>query len=318
MASNVAPPKNTGGGGFVFEDDVCSLLLATMLVGEPIFGAESGPPVRLDFQTRPDGWFLDDVLVTTAVGATCHRFALSVKSNAQFTATAAPSDFVTAAWEQWLHIGAAVFDVTLDFMGLVTAPLSGAAAASVSGLTEKARANDPTLLPSRLATPSWASADERALFETFSCPASLGQSTLNVDTARLLQRLRFIQHDFGAVVSVSQNHALELCRRATRNQTAADAQMLWSILRGIAAELRPQAGSLTLLGLVDRLRARVALVDHPDHAGDWGTLDARSAREAGLVRDSIADRVRLPRDEHVAGAVHTCSISAPLSTNRAR
>lgn len=149
--SNVAPPKNTGGGGFVFEDDVCAWLLAAMLVGEPVFSVENGPPVRLDFQTRPDGWFLDDVLVTTASDAPRHRLALSVKSYAQFTATSAPSDFVAVAWEQWLHIGSNVFDVSHDFMGLVTAPFSGAAASSVSGLTEKARVNDPTLFPWRLA-----------------------------------------------------------------------------------------------------------------------------------------------------------------------
>lgn len=304
MASNVAPPKNTGGGGFAFENDVCAWLLSAMLVAEPVFGVESGPPIRLDFQTRPDGWFLDDVLVTTAVGATHHRFALSVKSNAQFTATSAPSDFVSAAWEQWLHIGSNIFDLTVDFMGLVTAPLSGAAASSVSGLTAKARVNDPALLAARIATPNWASADERALFETFSCPASLGRPTTDVDTARILQRLRFIQHDFGAVASESQNRALELCRRAVRSKSAVDAQRLWSILREIATELR-LAGSLTLFGLIDRLRSRIALADYPDHAGDWVILDARSAREAGLVRDAIADRIRLPRAERVAEIVQS-------------
>lgn len=41
MASNVAPPKNTGGGGFVFEDDVCAWMLACMLSGEPVFDVES-------------------------------------------------------------------------------------------------------------------------------------------------------------------------------------------------------------------------------------------------------------------------------------
>lgn len=305
MASNVAPPKNTGGGGFVFEDDVCAWLLAAMLVGEPVFEVDCGPPLRLDFQTRADGWFLDDVLVTTAVGTTRHRFALSVKSNAQFTATSAPSDFVAAGWEQWLRIGSTVFDATLDFLGLVSAPLSGAAAHSVSGLIEKARANDPSLLPSRLTTPNWASADERELFASFACPASLEHTTTDVDIARLLQRLRFIQRDFGAVASDSQNRALELCQRAVRSQTIADAQTLWSILRELVSELRPQAGSLTLFDLVDRMRARVALADYPDHRGDWATLDARSTREAGLVRASVADRVHLPRDEHVAGVIRS-------------
>lgn len=307
MATNVAPPKNTGGGGFVFEDDVCAWLLASMLVGEPVFGVDCGPPIRLDFQTRPDPdvWFLDDVLVTTSIAAVRHRFALSVKSNTQFTATSAPSDFVAAAWEQWLHIGSTIFDASLDFMGLVTAPLSGAARSSVSGLIEKARANDPSLLPARLKTPNWANSDERSLFASFACPASLGQVTTEEDTVRLLQRLRFIQRDFGAVASESQNSALELCRRVVRTQTMDDAQILWGILREIASELRPKAGSLTLFELVDKLRARITLADYPDHRGDWATLDARSTREAALVRASIADRICLPRDEQVAGIIQS-------------
>lgn len=312
MTSNVAPPKNTGGGGFVFEDDVCAWLLAAMLVGEPVFGVDSGPPVRLDFQTRPDGWLLDDVLVTTAVGAARHRFALSVKSSAQVTATSAPSDFVAAAWEQWLHVGSAVFDASLDFIGLVTAPLSGAAASAVSGLTEKARENDPALFPARLATPQWANADERALFASFACPASVGQAMAE-DTARLLQRTRFIQHDFGAIASESESRALELCRRAVRSQTAVDAQILWSILRELANELRPKAGSITLNGLIERLRSRVALADYPDYARDWATLDARSRREAALVRDSIADRVRLPRSEQVAAVIQSIASNAQVA-----
>jgi hypothetical protein len=313
MASNVAPPKNTGGGGFVFENDVCAWLLASMLAGDPVFGVDYGPAVRIDFQTRPDGWFLDDVLVTTSLGAIHHHFALSVKSNAQFTATSAPSDFVALAWEQMLHIGSSTFDDTVDFMGLVTAPLSGAATHSLSGLAEKVRANDPNLFSSRLATPNWASADERHLFASFACPESLGRATTDADTARLLQRLRFIQRDFGFATSEWQNRALELCRLAVRSQTMADAQTLWSILRELASELRPQAGSLTLFDLVDRLRARVVLDDYPDHRGDWAKLDARSTREAGLVRASIADRVQLRRDEHVAEVIRTIAANVQFA-----
>lgn len=303
MATEVAPPKNTGGGGFVFEDDVCAWLLASILVGEAVFGADCGAPVRIDSQTRPDGWFLDDVLVTTAVGATQHRFAFSVKSNVQFTASSAPSDFVAAAWEQWLHIGSTVFDAERDFMGLVTAPLSGAAANSVEGLTRKARLIDPALFVARIATPKWTTDDQRSLFSSFACPPAISQTTTDMDTARLLQRLRFVQRDFGAVASESQNGALELCRRAVRSHNAVDAQALWSILREVTSELRPQAGSLTLSGLIDRLRTRVLLADYPDHARDWTTLDARSAREVELVRDSIADRVRLPREVQVTAVI---------------
>ena len=65
MAQKISSPKNTAGAGFVFEDDVCAWLMACMLAGKSVFGPEYGPPIRLDFQTRPAGWFLDDVLVTT-------------------------------------------------------------------------------------------------------------------------------------------------------------------------------------------------------------------------------------------------------------
>lgn len=305
MASKVAPPKNTGGGGFVFEDDVCAWLLASMLVGERIFGTKCGALVRVDFQTRPDGWFIDDVLVTTALGERRHRFALSLKSNAQFTAKAAPSDFVKDAWEQWFQVGSAAFDAASDFMVLVTAPLSGAAANSIRGLSEKSQVNDPSLFPARLATPNWSSDNERSLFASFSCPAALGRATTYEDTARLLQRLRFLSRDFGILPSDSENTALELCRRAVRSHTAVDAQDLWNILRKIASALRPQAGSLTLIDLINQLRAQVLLAEYPDHAEDWTTLDSRSAREVKLVRDSIANRIHLSREGQVNAVIES-------------
>ena len=297
MARNVAAPKNTGGGGFVFEDDVCAWLLACMLSGESMFDPELGIPVRVDFQTRPDGWFLDDALVTTISGTVQHRFALSIKSNAQFTASTAPADFVACAWEQWLHVGSSVFLRDQDFMGLVTAPLSGAAAAAVSGLVAKARAADPAAFPSRLATPEWASEDERRLFASFACPTTVTtpSTPTAVDTASLLQRLRFLQHDFGATGAESLTRALGLCRTCVRSGSISDAEALWHLLRGIAAELRPLAGSITLQRLVERLRHRVRLADYPDHTADWTSLDARSKRDASQVADAIAGRVRLPR-----------------------
>jgi hypothetical protein len=299
VASNVAPPSNTGGGGFVFEVDVCAFFLAAMLVGDPIFGVDRGPPVRLEFQTRPDGWFLDDVLVTTAIQASRHRFALSLKSNRQFTATSAPPEFVTAAWEQWLHIGSTVFDRSLDFIGIVTVPLSAAAGSSLSGLMEKARNNNPSKFPSRIKTPKWASANERALFSSFACPESLGQRMSDVDTACLLRRLMFLHYDFGTPTSTSHTRALEVCRRAVHSHSLNDAQALFAVLREVASEVRPRAGSLSRKGLIDRVRTRVALADYPDHARDWETLDRRSAIEVSIVRDFIADRIRISREDQV-------------------
>jgi hypothetical protein len=268
LASSVAPPKNTGGGGFVFENDVCAWLLACMLAQEPPLEPDLGSLVRVDFQTRVDGWYLDDALLTTVKGAHQHRIALSIKSNTQFTASAAPADFVQAIWEQRLHIGSSVLQVARDFLGLVTAPLSNAAAASLSGLMGKALVADPTTLPSRLVQPGWASDEERTLFASFACPSSVPAtpSPNEADTARLLQRLRFLHHDFGSVISESLKRSLALCRTSVRSRSSHDAEALWAILRTVAAELRPVAGTISLQQLVERLRSQVSLADHPDHA----------------------------------------------------
>ncbi|NOU30376.1 MAG: ATP-binding protein, partial [Polyangiaceae bacterium] len=268
-----------------------------MLADEPPFDVALGPPVRVDFQTRVDGWFLDDALVTTATAVGQHRFALSIKSNQQFTASCAPSDFVACAWEQWLHLGSTLLLPDSDFIGLVTGPLSAAAHASVSGLLGKARENDPELFPGRIATPNWASEHQRHLFRSFECPASVTApvSPTEVDTARLLQRIRFAEMDFGDTGGESQKRALALLRRCVHGGEAPDAHAAWAALRSIAAELRPLAGSITRLQLVDRLRGRVRLADHPDHTADWKKLEARSAREASLVGDRIASRAHIQR-----------------------
>ena len=137
MARNVAPRKNTSGGGFVFEYKVRAWFLSCILADEPPLDVELGRLERIDFQTRPDGWYLDDALLTLATSGTRHRWAISIKSNAQFTRNGAPSDFVRDVWEQFLHEGSACFDQATDYMGLVTAPLpAGTKSALMSALGE--------------------------------------------------------------------------------------------------------------------------------------------------------------------------------------
>jgi energy-coupling factor transporter ATP-binding protein EcfA2 len=108
-----------------------------------------------------------------------------------------------------------------------------------------------------------------------------------------------LQHDFGSVVSESQKRALSLCRSRVRSGAIADGEALWNLLRGIAAELRPVAGSITLQQLVERIRHRIALADYPYHESDWRRLGERSRRDAGQVADAIAGRIRIPRDAGV-------------------
>lgn len=265
MASKVAAPKNTGGGGEIFETEVCASLLAGMLAGEPPLEPELGTLERLDFQTRVDGWYLDDVLLTTRVSDNRHRIALSIKSNAQFTATSAPRDFVECAWEQWLHLSSSVFDRAADYMGLVTASISQSARTALNGLFLKVHSADPDGFASRISTPGWASEDEREMFQSFACPASMARSHPSADQERahMLLRLRFLEYDFGQPNSSSLKQAHRICRDALRSRDPVEARKLWDTLRSITDELRPAAGALTRQALIDRLRGRFELAVHP-------------------------------------------------------
>jgi len=280
------------------------------LAGKSVFNPEYGPPVRTSiFQTKPAGWFLDDVLVTTK-GDTTYHIEFSLKSNPQFTASKAPRDFVKTIWEQWLHIGSEVFDRSLDLMGIITAQLSTAAYTSVRSLIAKIRVADPDSFPRYIGNPNWANKNERNLFSSFACPTQLTADRYITasDTVRLLQRIIFYQHDFGTTPSQSLNDSLGICRDTLRNKSAIEAEKLWNELRSIAAEYRPHAGSIGRNELVEKLRRHFVFVDYPDHAADWVTLEGYSRRSMQLICDSIAGRIHLPQESTLAAISEVLSI----------
>lgn len=307
----IASPKSTGGGGYVYENDVTSWLLACMLVEEPFCDAEYGVPIELDFQTSVDDLYFDDVLVTTEIGVTQYKFALSIKSNNVFSRKSMRLEFVTNLWKQWLQNDSSSFGANCDFVGLVSIPPSNTLSKAVGELCKKLYANDPEKLPSRLNEPGWATEDERKLFASFSCPKELDQTKTSVDTARLLQRVKFFHRDFGAVDSIWDNIALRLCRFAVVGKEIKEAQNLWSVLQEISKNLRPNSGSLTYSNLIERLNKRVSLANHPNHDEDWQKLNEHTALNAKYVRDKIAGNIHLDREEQVK------EITELLRTNEA-
>lgn len=322
MAKNVAAPKNTGGGGYVFETKVVARIFACMLARRSLLDTRLGVPVRVDFQTRPGGWFLDDALVTSRSTTFTHRFALSVKSNAQFTAASAPSDFVESIWEQWLHIGSSVFSQANDYLVLLTAPPSDAARQSLEGLSRKLLPADPQIFPAYMDTPKWANENERRLFSSFHCPLSLNVSPppSREDTARLLKQLRFVHCDFESAVSDSLNHSLWLCALCVRSGSKTDSEKLWDRLCKIADNHRQVAGAITLEDLIDQLRNDFELADSPDYTGDWVKLDGVSAQNAASVPNKIGGIVDLPRShalDVVEEAISNGEIIAILGTSGA-
>lgn len=320
MAKNVAAPKNTGGGGYVFESKVVAWIFACMLAKRPFLDTRLGVPVKVDFQTRPGGWFLDDALVSSRSAASTHRFALSVKSNAQFTAACAPDDFVESIWEQWLHIGSRVFNQVGDYLVLVTAPPSDAARQSIEGLSRKLLPADPQKFPAYIDTPKWANENERGMFASFHCPSSLNVNPppSREETARLLKQLRFIHCDFDSVVSTSLDRSLWLCSLCVRSGSNADSEKLWDRLCRIADTYRQVAGAITLEDLVGQLRNDFELAESPDYIADWAKLDGVSAQNATSVANKIGGVVELPRAQAldlVENAISSAELIALLGAS---
>src|SRR5437879_3401392 len=105
MARAVATTKQTGGGGYSFEDKVAASYVAMMLACQPPIGERPGTIRRVAFQNRSDGWLLDDLLIDLAGPDGNSRFALSVKSDQQITSNGFPGNFVSDVWAQWFHEG---------------------------------------------------------------------------------------------------------------------------------------------------------------------------------------------------------------------
>src|ERR1700680_652019 len=98
MASEKAPVKLTGGGGFGFADRVGAYFLLHMLSGGFPLGAPRGSISQIDFETRDQGWLLDDLLLTLSHGPSTSHCGISIKSNEQVTQNGFLGGFFSALW----------------------------------------------------------------------------------------------------------------------------------------------------------------------------------------------------------------------------
>ncbi|MBZ5617746.1 MAG: hypothetical protein LAQ69_03270 [Acidobacteriia bacterium] len=294
MASEKAPVKLTGGGGFRFEDRVASLFMAHMLAGGLALGAEYGTIREIHFQVRDRGWLLDDLLLVLERDGNC---ALSIKSNLQVTQNGFPADFVKAIWEQRTSTADPVFDPDRDLLTLVTARVADTVKTAWDLMLSQATETEPDRLVSRLEG-AQSSAIQRQLFESLHCPPEICAGGSNqIETARLLRSLRLLTWDFETEPSEAEAAAISLCRSILRQGDTDAAISLWERLLGIAAEARPAGGSYDLAGLLTKLRGGFEIKDHPDFQPDWNTLDAIAGEAVSAVRAEIGQGIQISRRE---------------------
>ncbi|MDT7043667.1 hypothetical protein [Candidatus Nitronereus thalassa] len=306
MPKKNATPKQTGGGGFNFEDKVTAYFLACILRDKPPLDPNLGTIHRIDFQTRPIGWYLDDLLLTLTDTEKKRFCGFSIKSNSQFTVNGAPREFVSSAWEQFLHEGTTEFNRDDDILGIITSPPSQRVYGELSRLLQWARDQDSATLSQHVLQAKIGTNTKRNLFNSFCCPDQLAikHNITRDQTGELLKCIRIRIFDFEQESSQSEREAVQCCRDSILNSSLEDALKLWEKLQTIARSIRPNAGCLDREKLSHQLRREFELRDFPCYEGDWNrlTLNAREILEG--IPDKIGNSVQLQRKKEFVALEH--------------
>jgi len=293
-----ASAKSTGGGGFNHEDEVAGYYLAQMLAGACPFGSAGAIIAQIKFQTRADGWLLDDLLLKIRNADGTWRCAMSVKSNPQFTTDhAAPADFVHDCWEQLLR--GPPMDTAGDRVALAVSGVPSPVLDDFQTLRGLAEASEPGSLEARLRVKGFADVGKRRMAASFACPADLAMAypgpTVS-DSASVIAKVFILDFDFPSPSSRSRREALQTCAQALHDGSPEAAGNLWGDLCALAREFRPKAGMLDLPRLVAHLRSRHDLAAYPDHRADWEQLRSYTATQLDVAsRWTLAGRLSLTR-----------------------
>ena len=298
MGKRIASPKATAGLGFEFENSVVAYFLLLLLLQKEPLKRGYGYVTRLDFQTESLGWEIDDLLVTLRCPGAVRRWAVSIKSNTQFTSKSAPNEFVEKAWKQVLKREEPnpAFDLDADFLGMATAPHGERVWNAVEGLFAKARAQHEADLAGRLIQPGYAQYAANIL-ASLACPEHLAeQCAIDVSPSRLATVVQIQQFDFHFESSRNRILSLELCRLALRSESPEDADSLWDDLVRLAGDARPRSGFYDLPKLVSELRDRHDLKDSPRYATEWSSIRQWTLSRLNQIPEHIGRTIRIPRE----------------------
>ena len=298
-----APVQLTGGAGFRYENPVAARFLLDILAGTNALGAEFGRVTRVDWQARDSGWLADDLAVTCRHSSDDRAAGISIKSAQQVTRAGFPADFVAVAWSQWLGIGTErKLRDSNDIVVLLTGSLTHEVEDAWSNFLFEALKTAPDRMAARLTSTdagdgSQSSAIQRALFASFRCPEALQRSGETDDSAtvQVMCRVRLLHFDFEATPSRALGQALADCQAVLKSGDASEAEKLWHRLTDIADQNRPAGGSIDLPKLLNELRGKFDLRDHPDYRRDWGILQRSSQDLMSDVRTQIGGLPALPR-----------------------
>lgn len=314
--TSAANPYSTGGGGEQFESKVAAYYLSVMLARTSVRGLDAGPLTTVGFQTGPEDWLLDDLLLAVGSGGLVRRLALQVRSN--FSPTASDKGFQeirSKAWRLFLGQTPVQFDPSRDRMGIATGPLGSGVKGQLLELLGWAKSlHDPKIFFSRARQPRVSSAAKRGYLDLFSCPTDIcgEQGPSEAQFHQFLRCLVVIDFDFHAPNSVSESECIERCQRLLEDPSPTKAQLLWQSLVAIAAEHKKNGGSLDCQSLLRLIPPDLRLNDLPDFSADWRQLREQSHALASLVPTRIGrthvSRNKLLTELHVVATEHPVTV----------
>lgn len=299
--SEVATAKQTGGGGFLYEDRVNAYFMACMLTSTSPFNKEYGIIEKIKFQVRADGWLFDDVLLQCRSQGNILMIATSIKSSQQFTRNGIPAELNELIWKQFLKDESSVFNTERDFLCLVERPLSAGLAADLNTLLNQVYQQEAGDVSARQQAKGFNSAEINKLYSSFQCSSTLATkyTVTPEQTDALLKRFIHQQIDFEATNSFFEKATIDLCRKALKNKTSEGATLLYDQLCNIARQQSPDAGYVNIAKLIHLLRGKFELADFPDHEADWKILNAYTETKMDVILESLGNKLSFPRVENI-------------------
>jgi hypothetical protein len=280
----IATRRSTAGTGFDFEDSVAAWLILQALAGRAL--PIRGHPQRLQMQTGPLLWDIDDILFTAQGQTGDERLAISCKGNVQVSANGLPDSFAAQAWRLWTKADSP-FNRVADVMALATQGTHAGFQAAWSDIKTMASDADPALAMAQIvANPRY-----RRVVEALKSAA--GVAIGDADVLALISRVEVLPFDFQQAQSKDERDAIAVARSLLEDATQEDAKRLWSDIVDRVRETRLGSGTLDLAALLRWLRPRFTLKGLPDYEPSWARLRALTTETKSLIQTALPSGARL-------------------------
>lgn len=291
----VATSKQTGGGGFVFEDKASAWFIAHFLSDKSPFLHEIGKIKKIDFQVRPEGWFFDDLLLTLEdTNKVLRKIAVSSKSNIQINTKGLNNDLLRDIWNQYLNINSTVFNKDTDYLCIINSQLPQVISKDINTLIKFSRDQEAKTLHQRINQDDKGfSQSLKKIYKGFHCPSDIANShNINQsETVNVLSRLLLIEFDFEMAISNNENQIIDLCKDCLLNHDGTIEQQFYKTLCSFRSELAPTSGFLDYQKLIDKLKINFQLKGYPNHFNDWKKILNISRSKIDSIQDKIGNKV---------------------------